>query len=751
MYQEIIHVIRKEVIRLLNEQAHGIFTTLLQTPDLFKKQDQQRNVSDEAIQQWTEVLKDEAYKVKHSEVTFVVIGTMKSGKSTTINAIVGNELLPNRNQPMTILPTIIRHCSGKTEPELTFSNPLPFNELIGMLRKKLKEKESHGELDQIAFCATADGTELVRKVLDGSSGEIRQHYQGNENIFTFLKYVNDIWRLCSTDDIAINIDHYLNQYHKIQDLPAIEVEFFHLRDQEHQGRFALIDTPGPNEAGQTFLRNIIADHLEKSSAVIIILDYTQMNTEAEVEIRKSLNEIPYAARNRLYVLVNKFDQKDRNGMSVEALRSYVATQLFEGQLDKEQVFPVSSKHAYLANRALRELSVNGKLPDYEVNPWIEDFGQLALGACWESEIGDVQQVEYRANKLWEKSLFEHPLAKVVKNGSEHAAITSLKSAIAKMLEYDKQISESIQFRINALRTDIAVIDSHISYLEEDICIVKNARADLRMIINKGIDTLQDKFYILFDESAELLKERIKVEFNLTPYEDFSTEEDARKLLGKLAEVVTAKLHFIQQNAKKDVDEVLESIWMEATKPLESVLKTAGERWYESFSVTLDFPRPTILTVFDSDKLFHSSIKKESVTKVGTMHERRWYTLWSHKHKLTYEYQAQVYRIYTKDVLEQLQKSFTEDSNGIWISLDDYVRNEFNEAIKAYFIEAFDYLEKLKGDLLEAKHDQGLKSGRIEDLQAAMGKLLKRLSAHHKDVELLGRSFLMRCRPDKVAG
>lgn len=751
LYQEIINVIRKEVIRLLNEQLHGIFVTLFQTPDLLKKQDQQRKLSAEVIQQWHEVLKDEAYKVKRSEVNFVVIGTMKSGKSTIINAIVGNELLPNRNQPMTILPTIIRHCSGKKEPELTFSNPQPFNELIKILRKKLKEKESHGELDQIGFCATTEGKELVQKILDGSAGEIRQHYQGTAEIFTFLKYINDIWRLCSTEDIAIDIDQYLNQYHNIHDLPAIEVEFFHLRDQADQGRFALIDTPGPNEGGQTFLRTIIADHLEKSSAVIVVLDYTQMNTEAEMEIRKSLHEISHVTRNRLFVLVNKFDQKDRNGMSVETLRSYVATQLFEGRLEKEQVFPVSSKYAYLANRALSELFVSGKLSDYKVNPWIEDFGQLALGACWESEIDDMQEVQYRATKLWENSLFEHPLAKVVKNGSEHAAIMSLKSAIAKMLDYDKQIFDSIKFRINALTTDIAVIENHISCLEEDIHIIKNARADLRIIINKGIDTLQENFYTLFDESAKLLNEEIQAEFSINNYNDFPTKEDARNFLGKLAVVVTTKLLFVQQEAKTNVDSVLESIWTEVTRQLEPVLKTAEERLYQSFSVIIGFPKPTIQGDFDFDNLFHSSIREESATKIGTTRERRWYTLWIHEHKLTYEYQEQVYRIYSKDVLEQLQASFTADSNGIWISLDEYVRNEFNETIKAYFIEAFDYLEKLKGDLLEAKHDQGLKSERSENLQRSMGKLLKTVTIHHKDVELLGKGFLMRCRTDKAAG
>lgn len=750
MYQKVITIIRKEVLRLINEQVSKIFVPLLQTPDLLKKQDQQRNLSDELITQWTEVIKDEAYKVKRSEVTFVVVGTMKSGKSTTINAIVGNELLPNRNQPMTILPTIIRHCSGKIEPELTFSNPQPFNELIEILYQKLKVKECQGELEKIACYATADGKELIQKLLDGSLGKIHPHYQGSEGIFTFLKYVNDIWRLCSTEDMAIHIDNYLSQYHKLQDLPAIDVEFFHLRDQDYQGRFSLIDTPGPNEAGQNFLKNIIMDHLEKASAVIVVLDYTQMNAEAEAEIRKSLNGISHVARNRLFVFVNKFDQKDRNGMSIETLRSYVATQLFEGRLERERVFPVSSKYAYLANRALSELSINGKLADYNTNPWIEDFGQLALGACWEKEINDVLEVRSRALKLWQNSLFDHPLAEVIKSGSENAAIMSLKSAIGKMLDYDKKVIESLQLRINALTTNIGVIEDHINCLDEDISIIKNVHANLCTIINTGIDRLQEKFYALFAESATVLQEEIQVEFNLKSYEDFSTEEDARQLLLKLSEVVTLKLQLIQQKAKQNVDEVVEIIWAEVTRPLEIVLKTAGERLYESFSVTLDFPKPKILTVLDSDSFFQSSIRKESITKFGTTLERRWYTLWSHEHKLTYQYRAHVYRIYAKDVLDLLEKSFTEDSNGIWLSLDEYVRTDFIGGIKIYFIEIFDYLERVKGNLFESKQDQKLKSEGMEDLQQAMRTLFKGTIAHRNDVELLGKGLLMRGRKEKVA-
>ena len=120
MYQTVIDIIKKEVIRLLNDQIQSIIAPLLDTPDFFNAKDRQRTISPDLIQRWMEIIKDETYKVKRFEATFVIVGTMKAGKSTTINAIVGTEILPNRNQPMTMLPTVIRQCPGKKEPEQTF-------------------------------------------------------------------------------------------------------------------------------------------------------------------------------------------------------------------------------------------------------------------------------------------------------------------------------------------------------------------------------------------------------------------------------------------------------------------------------------------------------------------------------------------------------------------------------------------------------------------------------------------------------
>lgn len=756
--QKVIDVTRKEVIRLIKEQKQGVFQRLLQTPDFFQgQQDQQRNLSGENIQQWTEILKGEAYKAERLEVAFAVVGTMKAGKSTTINAIVGTEILPNRNQPMTTLPTIIRHCPGKKEPELTFANPKPFNELLENLHDKLKMVEKLDQLDKLAFCATEDGKELVKIILSGSLREIRQSYKGHEEIFGFLKGVNDIWRLCNTEDIMLDVNKYLAQYTEIQHFPAIEVEFSHLRDQDHTknlGSIALIDTPGPNEAGQTFLKHIMKEQLEKASAVLAVLDYTQLNAEADAEIRKSLEEISNVTGNRLFVLVNKYDQKDRHGMENETLRSYVAKQLFEGRLTQEHVFPVSSKYSYLANRALNELNMNGRLPNYKLNPWVEDFGQLALGACWESEIEDAAEVKNRATKLWKTSLFDQPLTEIIKKGCENAAIMSLKSAIAKMLDYDKKIIENIQFRLNALNTDIKVIEDNILSLEKNVSLIKDANEDVRQVIDYNAKLLQQKIGQAFDESEEHITREIQrlygyqddsrfVTFDINGYNDFASEEEARKFMVKIFDVVDNTLKEMQLFIAETFNDMANNVWAEVTSRLETVLKSAEQQLREAFASTLDFPELIAFEV-NFDKLRQNSIVEGAITKVDTKYERKWYTLWFHEHKVKYQYKEQVHRIYIRDVIMQLQQRLEEDSNGIWSSLDEYVRNKFRTAINVNFAAAADYLQRFKGDLICAQSDKELESKRIENLQSAMNELMKIAAAHRKEVQVLGEGL-----PDKT--
>ncbi len=121
------------------------------------------------------------------------------------------------------------------------------------------------------------------------------------------------------------------------------------------GTLTLLDTPGPNEAGQPQMEVMMRDQLQKASAVLAVMDYTQLNSKADEEVRKELNAIADVSAGRLFVLVNKFDEKDRNGDGADAVRQKVPAMLNSDVLPASRVYPGSSRQAYLANRALHEL------------------------------------------------------------------------------------------------------------------------------------------------------------------------------------------------------------------------------------------------------------------------------------------------------------------------------------------------------------------------------------------------------------
>ena len=73
-------------------------------------------LTQETCKEFKQVLKGEVHKLQNFDVVLAVVGTMKAGKSTTINAIVGREILPNRNRPMTSLPTLICHNKEQKIP-----------------------------------------------------------------------------------------------------------------------------------------------------------------------------------------------------------------------------------------------------------------------------------------------------------------------------------------------------------------------------------------------------------------------------------------------------------------------------------------------------------------------------------------------------------------------------------------------------------------------------------------------------------
>ncbi|EEV7001209.1 TPA: dynamin family protein [Escherichia coli] len=447
-----------------------------------------------------EELEGEQIKTARREMVLAVVGTMKAGKSTTINAIVGQEILPNRNRPMTSVPTLIRHVPGKTEPVLHLEHIQPVRNLLIRLQEKLATPAGQQVVQTLQ--QTGDTRELLDILADDVW--LQNEYHGEDEIFTGLASLNDLVRLAA----AMGTEFPFDEYAEVQKLPVIDVEFSHLVGMDAcQGTLTLLDTPGPNEAGQPQMEVMMQDQLQKASAVLAVMDYTQLNSKADEEVRKELNAIADVSAGRLFVLVNKFDEKDRNGDGADAVRQKVSAMLNSDVLPASRVYPGSSRQAYLANRALHELRKNGALPVDEA--WVDDFIREAFGPMVEEgDWKDSTKVNKKAEKLWNISLIDQLITEVIQSSHSRAAALAVDSAAAKLMQNAENVSEYLSLRHQGLQQSIQSLQAHITSLLADIQEIGECQNEVTGDVRMAMEDINTKTGELLTKVCASLEEEL---------------------------------------------------------------------------------------------------------------------------------------------------------------------------------------------------------------------------------------------------
>lgn len=506
MHEKNIELLRDEAQRLLQVEIH-LLEQMQSQPGVVTEAHagEQQTFTSASISKDIEVLRGELSKLNDLEMVLAVVGTMKAGKSTTINAIVGTEVLPNRNRPMTALPTLIRHTPGQADPVLRFENSRPINDLMLELGRVI---ESPHALESLQKLETDDDMQELLSLIRGSV-RFKETYKGAASIFWFLKSLNDLVRLSA----SLKAEFPFSDYDEIHEMPVIEVEFAHLGETTQAGgRLTLLDTPGPNESGQQHLRKMLGEQLKKASAVLAVLDFTQLKSDADEQVRNELAEIASVASGRLFALVNKFDQKDRNGDSEEKIKSVVADDLMQGMVKHADVYPVSSRWGYLANRAKHEVFLHKKLPDPAEQPWVIDFAEEAFGRRWKDEIGNNENVLRAANALWEDSLFTSPLTNVIQTAHARAATFAVDSAASKLIHTAESVEKFLGVRETALAKSAKVLREQISSLKGDIDKIEKIRSHTEKEAKATLADIQKRTQTVFKQIKTETESAIDVYF-----------------------------------------------------------------------------------------------------------------------------------------------------------------------------------------------------------------------------------------------
>ena len=787
MHEKNIALLCDEADRLLQLNIN-LLRQMVEEPDVLSDSKNEKRLlfdKQKALKR-IEELEGEQIKTARREMVLAVVGTMKAGKSTTINAIVGQEILPNRNRPMTSVPTLIRHVPGKTEPVLHLEHIQPVRNLLITLQEKLATPA--GQQVAQTLQQTGDTRELLDILTD--DGWLKNEYHGEEEIFTGLASLNDLVRLAA----AMGTEFPFDEYAEVQKLPVIDVEFSHLVGMDEcQGTLTLLDTPGPNEAGQPQMEVMMRDQLQKASAVLAVMDYTQMNSKADEDVRKELNAIADVSAGRLFVLVNKFDEKDRNGDGADAVRQKVPAMLNSDVLPASRVYPGSSRQAYLANRALHELRKNGTLPVDEA--WVDDFVREAFGRMKKDYVcKDSELATEGATDLWECSLIDQLITEVILSSHSRAAALAVDSAAAKLMQNAENISEYLSLRHQGLMQSIQSLQAHITSLLEDIREIADCQeqvtADVRMAMEEidartrelltGVCTsleeeLNDYFrsgkrkeqQMLEEENSAQPRERNAFAFFLdifgtgnqhdrmrdfdpdSPEIKFSDRREALELMTQIESTVTSLHREAEAQFRPELEKIVSGIEtgfrgtaLYATENIAGRINTRLED--EGFTVKISFPAVSQLQTRLAVKTNLSALMEERTETVTR--RRRQSGLWG---KIcgafgtsdwgweTYkeDVSRSVININTvrKEVMSLTRAYFGELQASIEQDINQPVRQE----IDAFFCAFREKVEQLRNTLIQSSEDH-------KRDQQAQERLTRRLQALNERVpELITDSKALR--------
>lgn len=692
---------------------------------------------------YIEVLQGELVKLKNMELVIAVVGTMKAGKSTTINAIVGTEVLPNRSSPMTALPTLIRHTPKQLEPVLKFENNQPINDLFDIIRTHFKYKR----VDETVL-ASLNSDKDMKLLIDNiqSKQTFEQDYQGAANIFLCLKTLNDLVRLSR----ELDIDFPFSEYSNINQIPVISVEFAHLREAgKTDGQFTLLDTPGPNEAGQKYLRDMLNEQLQKSSAVLAVIDYEQMGSDADAAIREEIILRTKDCDERLFTLVNKIDRKNRNGLKKTDAQKFVAEKLMKNSIKAENVFPISAELAYLANRAKHEISTHKKLPG---ESWVDDFLDKAFGVQGEEdELNDISKVGSAADKLWKKSGFSDLMEKVISPVHAKVELLAIKSAISQSQTYMDKTTSYLNNRLVFLEKNTNEIDKKIDELRDGLKKIERQKQSIDELMKNAFSILYKELDSTLTDAKKKL--RISTQSLLTNGAygfnkdkkgmlKSTRQEEIDKVLESLRkrinEIIEGELFKLKANLLETVNKTINGLDAEINKTKETVRSISKSFSESNFVINikvvdLSFNVAAASSPFVNKVISEKETKKSEVDADGVFNAilRFFNSSWGKELKME---EAEIFSVNTEDLMSSINSDIDNTFKKYLLETERKIMSPLSSEMDLVFNSLKKEFNYVSSDFQQGINDKALEKNVQNELRYNLEKLLQIFVDAKPDIE-----------------
>jgi GTPase SAR1 family protein len=696
----------------------------------------------------------EGSKIEALELRLAVVAPMKAGKSTILNALMGDDLLPSRNTAMTTLPTRVVHDPAAAEPVLWLRQTSALLAVIWQDLLELAAKQGPGAIRGHRQYSP-DFDTILTALERREAWYPGESVHGRDRILETLVRLNDVFRL------ACVLQPQADFLRDISKMPTPELRARFPMETTASGSLAIIDTPGPNDPNlHPALRDRAANAIQDASLLLLVLDYTALNNTAAEELQREVKQIlEIRGRKSLFVVVNKVDQRDDKGLSREAIKKYISCTLgLHEVVDAGRVFELSARRAFRATMFQRVY-----VEDDEACrnlPAAQQLAALAWPEGAEEELqqeGAAERLRSMAVRMRRNSGLDSLLGGALETLAREAAPRALQAGV----EFAQVQLRRLASHVAVFRSGIAKqredLDRQIQRLNDEIGEIQRAQESISGKIEAQREQLDQfaqslarslqqkardigKVFVDGSQANESFFKRMAAKFNGRPHakdQKFANEKDA------IAFANDAKT-FATNALQVEVDQGLEQLRARiitggaeiedlVNRRLGSAIERARSQFREQFDVDLE------LAAFQmSPDPEQGAITRPLVNKVdggyatARSHERRWYTLglWRHEVEVTVKHPDQ-FLVSLNDVADEVYARFLGRSSAFTEEFSDFLRNDFIPKIKTYFDEVRAYLTAYSSSLEKSQAHNQLS---LSEREAVMNELRMIDSESRRDIE-----------------
>ena len=522
-------------------------------------------------------------RLKSPEFPVAFLGAFSAGKSTIINAVLGDDILPQATKSLTAIPTLIR--KGKT-------NKAILSYLTEAERLELKDlylEELSKELRTSADTYKSLGRAEVLARLSGDIERQRSQYGSfnKQKFFDELKVLVEGWDKLSGATREITLDELPN--YVTEDYPDVlfvnQAEIY-LSDVNIPDNVVLVDLPGLGVVNPRH-RKVTKSYVEnEAKAFVISMKVFHLLEGEEIELLAEIHSQRRRVLQRAFWVINQWDVLSAKQKKEEIQNFEQKIEHYGFQITRDRVFKVSALN-YLLLKLIQEGRLDsarsvrdhvdslkkaiGRIPDrLEASQQIKALDDTKHFAQFRTSLFDYLAQTAKAEFLEEARAEYLDLAKRVREWLEplyrnYEAVdddgmksTFIASQLSKRQdEALKALRRAVEDHIKRLRTEI--LPEFVFWRDED-------QAHLSAQVTSAIEALDRKALkneLLkgLDLNSVISRLPHKIEDNLNIQKTF------RSQLQKLLE---------EQMIRRHLTDLREAIQGAATLP-ESVLEALNDR------------------------------------------------------------------------------------------------------------------------------------------------------------------------------